>query len=104
MALEQNDMLGHGGAGFQGTGAGSAARMLKELQGLRQVVLAGAAANANIPVAGIKTTDTIVSAIEYEAGVPVDRTSVTSITSAGNIQINNATTGNAVVLMYFVKP
>lgn len=104
MALEQNPDLGHGGTGFQGTGSGSAARMIKELQGLRQVVLAGAAANADIAVAGIKTTDTILSAIEFEAGVPVDRTSVTAIASAGNVQINNATTGNAVILTYYVKP
>jgi len=103
MALEQNALLGHGGTGFQGTGAGSAAAMIRELQGLTVVVLTGAAANTNIAVAGIETEDTIVSAIEFEAGVPVDRTGVTSITSAGNIQINDVTTGNKVVLTYFRK-
>lgn len=103
MALEQNSMLGHGGTGFQGTGAGSAAAMIKELQGLTVKVLTGAASATNIAVSGIATTDTILSCIEYESGVPVDRTSVTTISSAGNIQIVNDTTGNKVVLMYFHK-
>lgn len=104
MTLEANTLLGHGGAGFQGDGAGSAAKMIKELQGLQVVVLTGAAASTNIAVAGIKMTDTILSCIEYEAGVPVDRTSVTTITSAGNIQSTDASTGNKLVLMYYVKP
>ncbi len=103
MALEQNAMLGQGGTGFQGSGPGSAAAMIKELQGLTVKVLDGAAANTNIAVAGIEVEDTIVSAIEFAAGVPADRTAVATITSAGNIQINDDTSGNKVILTYFRK-
>jgi hypothetical protein len=68
---------------------------------LTTVVVAGANANTNIAVAGIKTTDQLVSVVELPgvgeaAGqVPVDRTAVTAITSAGNIQATVATNTSA---------
>ena len=104
MSLYTNPRLGDGGTGMHGRGDGSAAKMIEELQSLTVEVLAGAGADTDIAVAGIKTTDTILSCIEYVAGVPTDRTGATSITSAGNIQVSVATTGNQLVLMYYVKP
>lgn len=80
---------------------------------LNEVVVNGAGANTNIPVTGIKTTDLLVSVLEYRspataggAGVKpvVDRTSATSITSAGNIQVTAATNGdvdNVLVVKYY---
>lgn len=106
MALESNALLGQGGAGFQGGAgqAGSAAAMIKELQGLTQTLVNGAAANTNIAVSGITTEDTIVSVIEYIAGVPTnDRTAATSITSNGNIQCTAATTSNKLIVLWFNK-
>lgn len=52
---------------------------VRELQGLRVAVLAGAASSTKINVAAIRLEDTVLSCVEYEAGVPVDRTSVTTI-------------------------
>jgi hypothetical protein len=101
MPLETNTQLGHGGTGLQGDGPGTAAAMIKELQGLTVTVVPGAAANTNIPVASIATEDTIVSAIEFVAGVPTART--VTITSAGNIQCTAATTGNSMVVTWFNK-
>lgn len=104
MTLATNPQLGNGGTGMQGSDPKSAAYMIKELQGLTTVVVAGAGANTNIAIAGIKTTDTIQSCLEFAAGVPANRTSVTSITSAGNIQLTASTTGSTLVVTYFKKP
>lgn len=92
------------GKGGTGLTDGTLANVLKELQSRRDVVLNGAAANTNIAVAGIKTTDTIVSAIAYNAGVPEDILSTMSITSAGNVQSNAVQTGKKIVMSYCVKP
>lgn len=104
MALETNNFLGNGGAGMQGDGPGTAARMIRELQGLTTKVVDGAAANTNIAIAGIKLTDTLQSVIEYVGGVPTDRLSVSAITSAGNIRLTTVSTGNKLAVTYFVKP
>ena len=65
------------------------------------VVVAGAAANTNIPVSGLKRRDALVAAIEVPAAAAlVDRTSATSITSDGNIQCTAATTGNQLLVSY----
>lgn len=104
MALETNPQLGKGGSGMHTTGDGTAAKMILELQGLKQTVVAGAAADTDIAIAGIKVTDTILSVIEFAAGVPTDRTSVASITSAGNIQLTVDTTGDSLLVSYYVKP
>lgn len=55
--------------------------ILKELQGLRVAVVAGAAANADIAIAAIRKEDTIVSVVEIVATTAAvnDRTGVTSI-------------------------
>lgn len=104
MALDTNKHLGKGGSGFQGEGPGSAAHMIRELQSLKVEVLAGAAADTNIAVTGIAVDDTLLSVIEFVAGVPTDRTANASITSAGNIQVDVSTAGNSLQLMWFGKP
>lgn len=69
---------------------------------LKSAVVAGAAAGTNIAVTGIKTTDQLVLVTEHAAGAnPVDRTGDTSITSAGNIQSTDDTTGNTLVVLYY---
>jgi hypothetical protein len=92
--------------GDAGTGLsdGTLKAALQELQSLKDVVVSGAAANTDIAIANIKTTDTIKSVIEFTAGVPSDITSTVSITSAGHIQSTSATTGNKLVVSYYTKP
>lgn len=75
---------------------------VREVQGLKQVVVNGAAANTNIAIAGIATVDKLIGVIEVPASAAlVDRTSVASITSAGNIQLTQVTTGNQLIVTYF---
>lgn len=104
MTLEKSKSLGYGGNGFQGDGPGSAAKMLKELQGFKMVVVTGVAADTDMAVAGIKTTDTITAACMFSGGVPSDVTADVSITSAGNIQYTGDSSGNTLQVFYWVKP
>ena len=74
---------------------------VKELQGLKQVVVAGAGANTNIAIAGIKTTDVLIGVVEVPANAAlVDRKAATSITGAGNIQCTASTAGNQLLVTY----
>lgn len=68
---------------------------------IKQAVVAGANANTNITVTGIKLGDTIVSVFEFQpptAGsgntIAADRTSTTSITAANTIQCTQSTASN----------
>ena len=63
-------------------------------------LVTGAAEDTNMAVAGIKTTDEIISCLELAAttALPTDRTATTSITSDGNIQCSTATTNDKLVL------
>lgn len=74
---------------------------IAELQSKRTEVLAGAAADTDIAVAGIALGDKIGSAIEWAAGVPTDRTATTTVTSDGNIQCSVATTGDQLVVEWY---
>lgn len=104
MTLETNATLGNGGDGMQGSDPGSAAMMIRELQGLTTVVVDGAAANTSIAVSGLGARDTIQSAIMYAAGVPSDIKASASIFSAGNVRFSVSTAGNKVVLSFYKKP
>jgi hypothetical protein len=74
---------------------------VKELQGLKQVVVAGAGANADIAIAGISTVDKLVGVVEVPASAAlVDRTAIASITSAGNIRLTASTAGNQLLVTY----
>lgn len=92
------------GKGGTGLTDGKLADAIKELQNLQEVVVDGAAANTNIAVAGIETTDTIISAIGFNGGVPAALLADASIPSNGNIQFSSATTGSKVVVQYLTKP
>lgn len=80
---------------------------------IKTVVVAGAAANTNIAVAGIEQEDTLISVVELTgpgeaAGQAAgnNRTAQASITSSGNIQVSVATNTSAdrrLVVQYFDK-
>lgn len=103
MALEQNPSLGSGGTGFQGNGRGSAAAMIKELQGLSVRVVNGAAPATNIAVSGIATEDTILAVIKFSAGVPSDVTADATIFSAGNIRLSSDSADTTLQVFFFNK-
>lgn len=80
MALN-TPVIGPGGSGFQGVGSNSAAGVLTELQGLSIELLAGAGADTKIDVAAIRQEDTILKALNNNAGTITDITSSMSINS-----------------------
>lgn len=67
---------------------------------IKEAVVAGAAADTNIAITGIKTTDQLISVVEFASGVPTSRLATTEITSAGNIQCSVATTGDVLVVLW----
>lgn len=92
---------------------------VKELQSLKVAVVAGAAADTNIALAGADTNDLIVSVLRFttgdvvtESGAPdttatavldvTDLTAEAAITSAGQMQLADTdTTGDKLVVIYF---
>jgi len=68
-----------------------------------QVSVAGAAADTNIAITGILTTDTIVSCIEVTVTTAalVDRTAECVILSDGNIQLTTNSTANDFLLVSY---
>lgn len=104
MALDK-ERLGSGGAGFQRQGPGTAEHQIRELQGLKMVVAAGAAADTDITATGAKTTDTVMSALMFDTGVPSDVTAEVSFTAADTMQLSDTdSTGNTLVVWYWSKP
>lgn len=90
--------FGYGGTGLtDGTLRGA----VSELQGLTTVVVAGAAANTDIAVAGLGATDHIQSVLAFDAGVPSVVTP--SVQAAGTIQFAVATTGKTLVVNFYKK-
>lgn len=77
---------------------------IRELQGKKVTIAAGAGANTSIAIAGIGLKDTIGSVVEYVGGVPTNvRTSIASIYSAGNIRLTSTTAGNVLVVEWYPK-
>lgn len=75
---------------------------VKELQRLKQVVVAGAAAATNIAIAGIAVADVIVGCIEFKPATPAILQRTATVTSAGNIQIAGVdTTSSQLLVTYF---
>ena len=111
MALETvNDLTGWGGAKLHGGGSGSLRKVLTELQGLKFTLTAGAAAEADITVTGIKTVDTLVFVLGLDpdnttpADQVIDLTSEASITDDDTIQCDTTnTTGYDLVVVWFDK-
>lgn len=65
---------------------------------IKQVIVDGAAADTNIAIAGIKTTDDIISAVNLTDAAMAENPAVTS---AGNIQFpTENTTGKKVLVTY----
>ena len=79
---------------------------IRELQGLTTAYVAnGSLAATNIPVPGIKTTDTLQSVVYYPTAGGVQLITDASITSAGNIQsAATATNAGSLLVNYFIKP
>ncbi len=84
--------------------------LIKELQGLRVSVVAGADDDVNIAVTGIATEDTLLSVLQVEPDngsggtMLTDRTGESSITSAGNIQLTTTdTTGKQLLVIWYNK-
>jgi hypothetical protein len=101
MALEQNSQLGRGGAGMHGRGPGSAAKAITELQQLRVSILAGAGANTKINLANIRTQDTILSALNNNAGTITDVTgtiSIEDLRASGTVTVGTAVASDTVTV------
>ncbi len=79
MTFENVSNLGKGGAGLQGQGAGSAARAIKELQGLQVSLVTGGAANSKLALAAITPRDTLIAVHNNNAGTLTDVTANTTI-------------------------
>lgn len=96
MSLQSLASVGPGGAGFQGTGAGTAYAALKELQGLNIDLLTGADADTKINVAAIRDVDSIVACLEQDgtSGLLTDRTGNTTIVS---VKASGTLTGDTVI-------
>lgn len=93
--------LSAGGAGFHGDGPdlGKALAALVELQGLTFSLLAGAAANTTIALAAIRQEDTIVAALNNNAGTITDikaNVSINDCRANGTITLSGVTAGQTV--------
>lgn len=72
MSLQSLSGLGIGGTGLSGQGADSLFAALREVQGLNISLLAGAGANTKINLAAIRSEDTIIGALNNNAGTITD--------------------------------
>ena len=89
------------GAVGGGVGRGSVHNVLRELQGLRVSLVAGGSANAKLALAAIRDTDTIISAINNNAGTLTDITGTMSIdrlAASGTITVGTAVAGDTVAV------
>lgn len=103
MALETlGTFTGHGGAGMQGTGTGTVAKAVRELQGQQFTVTTGAGADTDITVTGIATTDTVAAIINLTDGANVSGT--ITITAADTIQISTSTAAKTLLVIWYDKP
>lgn len=84
-------------------------KILVEIRGLSFDLVSGDSASTNIAVSGIATDDTILKVIGFDPdnGTPADQvvdfTSNASITSAGNIQTDNSSSGYDLVVVWYNK-
>lgn len=68
-------------------------------------IVTGTTAATNIAVAGIKTTDELIKAVEHDAtsALPTDRLSECSITSDGNIQFSTTDTSTDTIDLMWIS-
>lgn len=103
MAKENIAKLGQGGAGVV-TGAerpGGVLAALQELQGLNFALLAGAGANTKINVAAIRTEDTVMTALNNNAGTFTDITgtiTIDDLRAKGTVTAAAVTAGDTVTV------
>jgi redox-sensitive bicupin YhaK (pirin superfamily) len=82
---------------------------VKELQSLTVKVVAGAAANTNIPVAGLDLDDVIVSVLHFDIATGtvvdvLDKSSEAVVLTTGNLQLTTTvTTGDKLVVIFFAS-
>lgn len=71
-------------------------------ENLQFELVAGAAADTDIAITGIKTTDELKAVFESAAASALftDRTATSSITSDGNIQCTDATDGDLLIVIW----
>ena len=88
--LEQNALLGQGGAGYNASAAGGAVAMLKELQGFKVSLLAGAAGGSKINLAAIRPEDTLATVLNNNAGTITDVSFVQGAKASGTLTFVSA--------------
>lgn len=82
-----------------GVGVGSVQALFRELQGLNISLLAGGLANAKLALAAIRQEDTIVAALNNNAGTLTDITntmSISAIKATGTVTVANNTPADTV--------
>jgi hypothetical protein len=97
MALESLKRVGPGNSGLHN----DLPKILTELQGLNVTLLTGAAANTKIALAAIRNEDTIISAVQFAAGVPTDITgtmSIDDLRASGTLTLGSVVAGNNAVV------
>ena len=75
---------------------------IRQLQNMVLKVAAGAAADTNITVAGVKVGDGI-KVLAFTAGVPSEVAGTVTITAANTVQVSVDTTGDNLVFFHFPK-
>jgi hypothetical protein len=98
MAKESLARIKAGGIGLLG-GLGSIPAVLQELQGLNISLLAGALANTKIDLAAIRSEDTIIGALNNDAGVLTDilsSLSIVDLRATGTLTLDTAVASDAV--------
>lgn len=98
MALQPTSkLLGDGGVGLND----QAGKAIRELQGFRMSIVAGAAQNTKIAIPAIRPEDTIASVVESAGGTLTDRTANTTIVdlrATGTLTISDAADGDTAVV------
>lgn len=101
MTLQAISDLGKGGAGMHQQLDGGAYAALRELQGLTVSLLAGTTADTKINLAAIRQEDTVLAALNNNAGTITDITGTISVVdthASGTITLATAVAGNTVTV------
>ncbi len=97
--LENLKNLGSGGAGLVPGVSPNLVTALTELQGLTISVLAGAGANTKINVAALRSEDTILAALNNNAGTITDVTgsvTIEDVRASGTVSVGTVAAGDTV--------
>ncbi|QIN95175.1 hypothetical protein DLP3_012 [Stenotrophomonas phage vB_SmaS_DLP_3] len=94
MALKNLKGVGYGGTGL----STDLVDAVKQLQGFKQAVVDGAAANTNIAIAGITTKAHVLSVADLTT--PAIVTAAATVPTNGNLRIAGDTTGKKLLVTY----